>query len=71
MRTWIDISDALLARARKVMAKERVTLDDDPRAAAFELRDARFHGPAGFAPGASEGDVSTAIRELNERASRP
>lgn len=83
MRTSIDISDSLLARARKVMAKKRVTLrslveeglrrvlDEDPRTAAFEPRDARFDGPTGFAPGATEADVSAAIRELNESASLP
>lgn len=82
MRTSIDISDALLAKARKVMAKKRVTLrslveeglrrvlDEDPRASDFELRDARFDGPTGFAPGATEADVAAAIRELNERSAR-
>ena len=78
MRTSVDIPDALLQRARKVMARRHTTLRalieeglrrvlrDDERQEAFELRDASFRGKAMFAPGASEADVARAIREFNE-----
>jgi Arc/MetJ family transcription regulator len=78
MRTSIEISDSLLARARKLMARKRVTLrslveeglrrvlGEERDGSAFRLRDARFDGPTGFAAGRSETDIERAIRELNE-----
>jgi Arc/MetJ family transcription regulator len=81
MRTSVEISDALLAKARKVMAARRVTLRslveeglrrvlaERTEADHFELRDARFRGPPGFVEGRSERDVAAAIREFNDGAS--
>ena len=74
----VEICDSLLARARRVMERRRVTLrslveeglrrvlHDERETAEFRLRDARFDGPTGFARGRSEADVMEAIREVNE-----
>ncbi len=43
---------------------EHVVAESAP--AGFELRDARFRGRTGFARGAGEQDIATAIREFNE-----
>jgi hypothetical protein len=82
MRTSVVISDALLEKARKVMAKRRVTLRslveeglrrvlEGDGEAEFRPRDARFSGPLGFAEGRSERDVAAAIREFNDDAEAP
>lgn len=83
MRTSVEISDALLERARAVMAEQGVTLralveeglrrvlDEPRRAEPFALRDARFDGTLGFVPGRDESAVSDAIREMNEGPWRP
>jgi hypothetical protein len=78
MRTSVEICDSLLARARQVMERRRVTLrslveeglrrvlHDEREMADFRLRDARFDGETGFAHGRSEADVAEAIRVVNE-----
>jgi Arc/MetJ family transcription regulator len=83
MRTSIEISDALLARARKIVGRRRVTLRalveeglrhvlrEEQQGSRFRLRDARFEGPAGFVAGRTEADVAHAIREFNEGAGLP
>lgn len=80
MRTSVEISDALLAKARKVIARRRVTLraliEEGLRRVLAEERetemtamaDRRFDGPLGFAPGRGEADVAEAIRAFNEGA---
>ena len=83
MRTSIELSDALLARARKVIGRKRVTLRalveeglrrvlrDEQQESRFRLRDARFDGPTGFANGRTEADVAQAIRDFNEGPGLP
>jgi Arc/MetJ family transcription regulator len=78
MRTTIELSDSLLARARRIMAKRKVTLralveeglrrvvEEDQAAPGFELRDASFKGPTGFANGAGPEDIQRVLREVNE-----
>lgn len=81
MRTTIELSDGLLSKVRRVMAKRKTTLralveeglrrvveqDRDPTS--FRLRDASFKGPSGFADGAGPEDILRVLREVNE--SRP
>jgi Arc/MetJ family transcription regulator len=81
MRTTIELSDALLSRVRRIMAKRKTTLralveeglrrvvEEDRAATAFQLRDASFKGPAGFASGAGPEDIQRVLREVND--SRP
>ena len=81
MRTTIELSDSLLARVRRIMAKRKVTLralveeglrrvvDEEQGAPPFQLRDASFKGPLGFASGAGPEDIPRVLREVNE--SRP
>ena len=69
MRTSVEISDALLAKARKVMARRCVTLralveeglrrvlTDEGSGGTFRMRDARLDGVTGFAVGRTEADV--------------
>ncbi len=79
MRTSVEIPDSLLARARRVMRRKGLTLrdlmlaglrrslDDAERAdKQFVLRDARWCGPVGFAPGVTADDLSRALRDMNE-----
>jgi hypothetical protein len=78
MRTTVEISESLLKRVRRVMKKRRVTLRalveeglervvrDDSPAGGFRLRDARFGGETGFAPGAGPDDIARVLREMNE-----
>lgn len=79
VRTTIELSDSLLARARKLMVKRKLTLRalveeglrrvlDEAQAerARFVLPDASFKGPLGFADGVTEADLSRVLREMNE-----
>ena len=78
MRTTIDIDDPLLERVRELMRRRQTTLralveeglervlQEQAPLDGFEMRDASFDGPVGFAPGAGPKDVAAAIRELNE-----
>ena len=78
MRTSIDISDALLTRARRVAQKRKVALKqlveeglrkvlaEALSAERFELADARFRGEAGFAKGAGPDSIGRAIAEIND-----
>ena len=78
MRTSVEISDALLRKARRAMAQRRVTLrhlieeglrkvlEDEGSTTPFRLRDAHFDGEAGFAPGVGPDELAAAIREVNE-----
>lgn len=83
MRTSIELSDSLLARVRKIMAKRKVTLralveeglrrvvEEDQAAPPFKLRAAAFKGPLGFAPGMGADDIPRVLREVNEGRSLP
>lgn len=78
MRTTVEISESLLKRVRRIMKKRRVTLRalveeglervvrDDSLPGGFRLRDARFDGETGFAPGAGPDDIGHVLREMNE-----
>jgi hypothetical protein len=78
MRTSVEISDALLSRARQVMKKRDVTLrhlveeglrrvlDEQAAPRGFRLPDARFSGKVGFLPGAGPESIAAALREINE-----
>ena len=78
MRTTIDLSDSLLARVKRLMAKRNTTmralveeglhrlLDEEQSRAAFTLRDASFKGEPGFADGAGPQDIARALQEINE-----
>lgn len=79
MRTTIELSDNLLARAKKLMAKRKLTLralveeglrrvldEEQAESRRFELEDASFKGPRGFAEGMSEQDLARVLRETNE-----
>jgi Arc/MetJ family transcription regulator len=81
MRTTIELSDGLLSKVRRVMAKRKTTLralveeglrrvvEQDQGTTPFRLRDASFKGPSGFADGAGPEDIPRVLREVNE--SRP
>jgi hypothetical protein len=83
MRTTIELSDSLLARVRRVMAKRKTTLralveeglrkvlEEERAVPAFRLRDASFKGPAGFAQGAGPEDIPRVLREVNESRQLP
>lgn len=78
MRTTIELSDGILAQARRLMAKRKTTLRalveeglrkvlaEDRAAPPFKLRDASFKGKTGFARGADAEDIPDVLREINE-----
>ncbi|MBX7116947.1 MAG: type II toxin-antitoxin system VapB family antitoxin [Myxococcaceae bacterium] len=78
MRTSIEISDNLLAKAKKVMRRKGVTLrslveeglrkvlTEGSTESGFTLRDASFRGKVGLMPGVSEADIRGALEEFNE-----
>jgi Arc/MetJ family transcription regulator len=78
MRTTIELSDSLLARARKVMAKRKTTLralveeglgrvlNEERPVRPFQLREASFSGEPGFVNGVGAQDISRVLGELNE-----
>jgi hypothetical protein len=77
MRTSIDISDALLADAKRLAKQRGITLKQlveeglarvvaaTKTEAPFVLRDATFRGPVGFAPGAGPESIAQEIRAFN------
>ena len=78
MRTSIEISDALLTRARRVMQQRKVTLrrlveeglqrvlDESMKQGPVVLPDARFRGKVGFRGGAGPESITDVLREINE-----
>ena len=78
MRTSVEISDALMSNARRVMHERNVTLRqlieeglrrvlaDGAAPGEFRLPDAAFTGKVGFAPGAGPDSIAAALREINE-----
>lgn len=76
MQTTIEISEALLSRARRVMAERRMTLGElieeglrrvlDAEPPTFRLRDASFVGDLGFAPGFDPDDVANVVGQINQ-----
>lgn len=78
MRTTIDLSDSLLARVKRLMAKRKTTmralveeglhrlLDEEQSRSAFKLRDASFSGEPGFAEGAGAQDIARVLQGINE-----
>lgn len=84
VRTTIDLSDSLLARARKLMVKRKLTLralveeglrrvldEEQAERERFVLPDASFKGTLGFADGVTEADISSLLREMNEGRTLP
>jgi Bacterial antitoxin of type II TA system, VapB len=80
MRTTIDLSDSLMARVKRLMAKRKTTmralveeglyllLEEEQSRAAFKLRDASFKGERGFADGAGPEDIPRVLQEINDVA---
>ncbi len=77
MRTSIEISDALLRHARRVIARRRVTLRQlvedglrqvlaEPDHEPFRLRDATFDGEFGFAPNSGPAQIAEVLQEMRE-----
>lgn len=78
MRTTIDLSDSLMARVKRLMAKRKTTmralveeglhrlLEEEQSRAAFKLRDASFKGERGFAESAGPQDIPRVLQEINE-----
>lgn len=78
MRTSIDVPDALLEKARKVMQRKGVTLRElmvsglrhaiaeSQNPAVYELKDLSFKGKLGFAAGVTEEAVPGFLRDMNE-----
>ena len=78
MRTSVDVPDALLEKARRVMQRKGVTLRElvisglrhaiaeSRTSVEFKLEDRSFAGKLGFAPGASEESISDFVREMND-----
>ena len=74
MRTAVEISKSLLERVRRIMNERRVTLRavvedrlgrvvrDGGVPGGSRLRDARFDGETGFAPGAGPDDIARVLR---------
>lgn len=78
MRTSIDVPDALLEKARKVMQRRGVTLRElmvaglrhaiaeSQHPSAYELPDLSFKGEQGFVAGVTEESVPGFVRDMNE-----
>lgn len=83
MRTTIDLSDALLARVKKLIVKRNTTLralveeglqrvlDEERGRAQFKLRDASFKRQSGFAEGVGPEDIPRVLRDINEGRTLP
>lgn len=75
MRTTIDIPDSVAERLRAIVTEEKTTLRDivveglrrelqrRSQKTTFRLRDGRFDGPVGFAPGFEAASLTAAIHE--------
>jgi hypothetical protein len=79
MKTSVDIDDNLFARVKAIADAKGLSMramiesglqflvrEHHKGAAPYVLPDARFSGIQGFAPGATEQSISSAIREMND-----
>lgn len=78
MRTSIDVPDALLEKARKVMQRRGVTLRElmvsglrhaiaeSQHASSYELKDLSFKGEQGFVSGVTEEAIPGFVRDMND-----
>jgi hypothetical protein len=79
MKTSVDIDDHLFARVKEIADESGLTVramiesglqfvvrEHGKKHSRYMMPDARFSGTPGFAPGASEEHVASALREMND-----